>query len=83
MNKYRITNPNNNKVRDCKSRTTDRSKCKWIKDCEGTMRPIYLEGTCVVEGKKYSFLTFGPTDEEIKNGMRPDSGVTNCLDPAS
>ncbi len=23
MNKYRITNPNNNKVRDCKSRTTE------------------------------------------------------------
>ena len=25
MNKYRITNPNNNKVRDCKSRTTENS----------------------------------------------------------
>ena len=23
MNKYRIENPNNNKVRDCKSRTTE------------------------------------------------------------
>ena len=27
MNKYRIENPNNNKVRDCKSRTT-----KYFKD---------------------------------------------------
>ncbi len=28
MNKYRITNPNNNIVRDCKSRTTDKIKTK-------------------------------------------------------
>ena len=92
MNKYRIENPNNNKVREYKSRMTeiphdgeiDRSKCKWNKDCEGTYRPIYGVDGCVnLDGTLVSITYYGPTDGEIASGTSADSYVTNCTDAAN
>ena len=60
MNKYRIENPNNNKVRDCKSRTTESKTKIQIKISQETITSKDAKGNT-----EYTFGVMNPKNSTI------------------